>query len=164
MERTVRLSELVSWTIAPVPIWRRVARWLSTLGFFCGVVAIGGMGSVSGPDQVDPRVETDSDECLGVVTVKGAGGGMPLAYPSTQPVAIYRDRATITPGLHEVVLPLATMHVERARPAKLSWRRPRAADAIWTVEVAGPQTALTFRGRWLLLAQLGALGGWPEPD
>ena len=106
---------------------------------------------------------SDADESLGHVTVAGVGGGMPAAYPSPQVVTIYADRATITPGLHQLTLPLTFLRVTNAGPAGLRWSRRKAADTTWVVETEGTDVALTFRGRWLLLAQLGSLGGWPEP-
>ena len=60
-------------------------------------------------------------------------------------------------------MPLASMRVTDARPAGLRWSRRKAADTTWSIETKGADVALTFRGRWLLLAQLGSLGGWSEP-
>lgn len=123
----------------------------------------GSAPSLGGGEAIDPRLHPDVDEPLGHVAVAGLGGVMPAAYPSTQVVTIYADRATIMPGLHELTLPLASMRVTNARQARLRWSRRKAADATWSLQTEGPNIALTFRGRWLLLAQLGTLGGWSEP-
>jgi hypothetical protein len=122
-----------------------------------------GPGSLGGGEVLDPRIDSDADEPLGHVTVAGVAGGMPAAYPSPQVVTIYEDRATITPGLQQLTLPLASLHVTNARPAGLRWSRLKATDTTWVIKAEGTDVALTFRGRWLLLAQLGSLGGWSEP-
>jgi hypothetical protein len=76
---------------------------------------------------------------------------------------VYRDRATITPGLHEIELDLAAMTLTSARRVGLPWTRRKSVDATWEVIAKGPGADLTVRGSWLFLAQLGRLGGWPEP-
>lgn len=133
----------------------------TTLGHALDLMSPGGT-FVGGGDVLDPKVGSDAAEPLGAVTVTGVGGGLPAAYP-IQVVTIYADRATITPGLHEVDLPLTSMRVVAGRPTGFRWSQRKAVDAMWSIDTRGADMLLTFRGRWPLLAQLGSLGGWSEP-
>jgi hypothetical protein len=147
-----------------MPGWRRLLRW-GPYAFECLLAVVGDTSLLGSSSQdPDPRISADGSDPIGWVDVKGKGAGMPRAYPSTQPVAIFLDRATITPGLHEIVLPLQSMRLVEARPSRVRWTRRKDVDATWILEVTGPDALLTFRGPWLLLGQLATLGRWPEPS
>lgn len=88
---------------------------------------------------------------------------MPPRHAAPQIVTVYADRATFTPGTDEVLLPLRALRLDSARRVGLRWTRRKAADALWEAKVTGYRATLTFRGWWLLLAQLGTLAGWAEP-
>jgi hypothetical protein len=110
-------------------------------------------------------VDTEaSDQVLGRLTVTGTSRVMPAATYQPQPVDVFVDRATIAPGLTEVRLPLETLTISRASWVPRPLTRRKAVDAVWVIDVTGPETSLSFRGRWLALAYLGTLAGWPEPD
>ena len=163
MSTTERLSDHVAWSSTPVPIWRRAIRWIpAILGLGIELLGQGG-GSIEGSPVFDPKLEAGGEGVLGTVSVAGTGGGMPAKYPATQVLSIYQDRACIQPGPVEVELPLRGLAVVGARRVGLRWTRRKAADAVWMVQVRGDGMDLTFRGRWLMLAQLGTLGQWPEP-
>lgn len=157
------LSETVDWSFTPQPLWRQGVRWLpKAMVFVIEVLAPGGF--IDGPVSRDPRVSPDRSVDLGgEVRVKGRGMGMPSRYPGWQPVTIYRDRATITPGLSATVLDLGALTVTSARRIGVPWTRRKAVDATWEVVTEGPEAELTFRGPWLFIAHLGKLGEWPEP-
>lgn len=162
---TLHLSDRVKWSSSPTPLWRRLTRSIpAILGFAVDLLTPGsGGGGSGGAWPSDPEMGTDTDTVLGTVTLTGRGGGMPAAFPSDQMVTIYEDRATIAPGITEVKLPLSSMTVVSARRVGIPWTRRKAVDVHWSIKVVGDQVDLTFRGRWILLAHLGTLGGWPEP-
>lgn len=144
-------------------MWRRAVRWIpAALGLGVELLTSGG-GSIERPPVYDPTFEPGTDSMVGMVSVDGTGAGLPVRYPGSQLVSVYRDRATIQPGLTEIELPLQGLAVVRSQRVGLRWTRPKAVDAMWVVQVRGDGIDLTFRGSWLLLAQLGTLGRWPEP-
>lgn len=121
------------------------------------------MTTLSGPSKSDPPMSEPTTVPLGQLTVWGRGAGLPAAYPSKQPVSVYPDKATIRPGLVETALPLKSLKIDSAHRRGPRWRRRKAFDATWELRLTGPDTDLTLRGAWLLLAHLGTLGGWDEP-
>ena len=158
-----RLSELVSWSFSPMPRWRVAARWVpAAVGALISVVS-NYAGTISGPESFNPVIDPESTEPLGWARVTGKGAGMPTAYPAAQIVAIYLDRATITPGLHPVTLPLTLMQPSTANPVGVRWTSRKDVDTHWVIHLTGPGIDLTLHGSWLLLAHLGTLGHWPEP-
>jgi hypothetical protein len=154
-----------------VPAWRRIIRWIPTAaGAALGLLlatdgAVGSSTGLSGPGRLDTRVEAGApDQVLGRLAVTGTSPGMPAAVYQPQPVDVFVDRAIITPGLTEVRLPLETLTISRASWVPRPLTRRKAVDAAWVIDVTGPETSLSFHGRWLVLAYLGTLAGWPEPD
>jgi hypothetical protein len=155
----------VDWSNSRVPLWRQLIRWLPTIvGAGLQLLTQSGSGPLNGPPAKDPKITPGSGTPIGHLVVTGSGEGMPPKYPAPQLVTVYTNRATITPGTDEVVLPLRALRLESARRVGLRWTRRKAADAFWEGKVAGEGMTLTFRGRWLLLAQLGTIAGWPEPS
>src|SRR6478735_962029 len=131
------------WSTSGVPVWRKALRAVPTiLGLGLDLVTPGSMPSLGDGDDLDPGLNANVAEPLGYVAVTGHGGGLPAAYPSSQVVAVYADRATIMPGLEELVLPLATLGTTHASPTGLRWTRRKAADAIWTVQAEGTNVDL----------------------
>ena len=164
MSKGRRLSDHVAWSSVPVPLWRLVLRRVPTaVGVSVDLLTPGSAPSLGDQEPVNPRMPSTLDEPVGHVSVGGRGAGMPSAYPARQVVTIYQDRATIRPGLHELTLPLQSLRLVQATPSRLRWSRRKAADTNWSLQAAGPGVSLDFRGRWLLLAQLGTLASWPEP-
>lgn len=72
------------------------------LGLGLDLVTPGSASSPGDGEALDPRLSADVAEPLGHVAVTGRGGGRPAAYPSSQVVAVYADRATVMPGLEEL--------------------------------------------------------------
>ena len=163
MPNKERLSGHVTWYSRPIPRWRRALRWVPFALALVLSFAFQSTAPLSGPDRVDPPLIPEDAEPLGWLQMSGVGEGVPSAYPSKQLVAVYLDRATVTPGLEAVVLPLNSMKVVSARPVGVRWTRRKDLDALWELNAEGAGNALTFRGRWLLLGQLGTLGDWSEP-
>jgi hypothetical protein len=122
------------------------------------------MTTLSRPSKSDPPMPKAVDEPLGFVSVWGRGAGLPAVFPSKQPVSVYVDRVTIRPGLIEMALPLGALKLNSAQRRGPRWRRRKAFDALWELHLTGRDTDLRIRGPWLLLAHLGTLGDWREPD
>lgn len=169
--RRQRLSSQVVWATSPVPLWRRAARWVPAAVWalvLLGLAAGGGSGVASNlpwPDARDPQLPDDPDvDPVGSVWAWGQGAGLPTAFPSKQLVSVYLDRATVQPGLTERILPLADLQLRSARRRGLPWTARKAVDATWRLHLTGEGTDLSMQGTWVLLAQIGTLAGWPEPD
>ena len=171
-----RLSSTVTWATTGVPAWTHAWRWVPTilgsvLSLVMSVLSLtnpGGGGWADfpgGPESVDPPVPMDPRLALSTraVKVRGTGGGMPPRYATTERVTLYRNCAKIA-SVGEPELPLQSMRIEHARPRRLRLTRRNCLATRWNIRVVGPEIDLTFRGPWLMLAQLGKLGGWSEPS
>lgn len=99
---------------------------------------------------------------LGRVAVRGSGGGLPAeAATRSLGIDLCTDKAVLV-GSREP-LPLEGLVIQAAVCRRA--HADRAIDTVWELDLSGPgEQRWTVRGRWLLLAQLGYLGSWPEPS
>lgn len=170
MPRAPRLSDRVRWSATPVPLWRRAIGWVRTLiGAGLTLLLSTGDGpgpshTLSGPDDFDPRIEPDEpDQVLGHLSVVESWSDPSAAFPAGGLVTVFTDRVAISSGHGDVELPLTGLSISAASSTRRG-RRRKAADTFWVLEVTGPGVTLSIMGRWLLLAHVGTLGGWPEPQ
>ncbi|HBY23942.1 MAG: hypothetical protein WAV45_01345 [Propionibacteriaceae bacterium] len=115
----------------------------------------------STPEERSRLAGAVRDGTLGRVAVRGSGGGLPSeAATRSLGIDVCTDKAVLVASTEP--LPLAGLAIQAAvcRHAPAD----RAIDTVWELDLSGPgEERWTVRGRWLLLAQLGYLGGWPEP-
>ena len=117
---------------------------------------------ISPPQAADPPVRGTAD-LLGVLRAKGEFPELGAYATPRQTLYVYLDRVALRPGLHEITLPWRGTTLLTAHPARMrcTWRK--AVDAPWVCTVERDGRPMVLSGRWVLLAQLGRLAGWPEP-
>lgn len=170
-ERTT--ADVVGWTVEPTPALvaarRRVRAVVEPLADLVVSGPWGGMPVGADVGRVprvpsDPAVVVVRDLRVDAPDGKDArllppGEDGPLVLEVSQQAAWVPPRGT---RQSRWPLPLERLRVERARPLTRSGS-PRHAFAPWELVLSDGSSRLTVRGRWISLAWLGHVAGWPEP-
>lgn len=159
----VRLSELVTWSIAPSSRVAGMVHWAQR-----GTARACALVGVRRPvrtrvEDLDPsltpacaRADFASLQIVRAQTlVPGLGGGPRLALSLAG--------AAVVQGRRREELSLADLWLDTAEPAPGLVGPRKAVDAVWEAVISGTDRGLVVRGPWLHIAALGMLAGWAEP-
>lgn len=169
--RHPRIRDVVEWHVTRTPPEISLAARLANLVGFAVAVALqdssGGLGGFDSRDVPDPRLPVRTDQLIELAppTITGTAPWLQTWRWGDQRVVADRGHAWLEsgPGARTRPLPLDELVVRSARCRSWYRRRPRRADAVWELDLVGPDTGVRITGPWLSLAWLGHLGGWPEP-
>jgi len=159
------LQQLVTWTVEDPPAEASMAVALQALFSTAAAVATFGVttGAASRPTWTLPA-DPDAYVDIGLVQVRGDASWLP-AGPRRRHRLQATQRAVLVAGLDgrraPTAVPLADLRISGARFRGVG-RRPRHANAPWTLTLSGAGAA-DVDGAWLALAWIGQLAGWPEP-
>ena len=162
------LRDSVAWAVDPA-----TARGAVGVGCLAGlaalplVILLGDAAAFGGRRAVARHLPDDPEQPvrLGDLDVEADARWMPPVRQG--PVALqvscrgaWTNEGATAASRRE--LPLTSMRVVSVRPMN-PWRRRRTANSEWSMVVTDGKHEATINGRWLALAFLGTVAGWPDP-
>ncbi len=157
----VAAEEIIGWRVEAATWPWRVAMSVDALvQIVTGSLPSGGLAGAWVAETEDSNDYIDGVE----VAVRGQAPWLsPLAGWSPVECSVEQAWINYMDGSeHRRILPLNELTLTDARP-RIRSSRPKFATAPWELHVTGTSSNLVFRGRWLGLAVIGTLAGWPEP-
>ena len=162
-----QLRDRVDWTVQDTPPEVVLGRRLAGLVHLVSAVVTLGADAAGGRRAPDWSLPADPDAFvgLGIVELDGRSDLLPAPPLGAQLVSATQRDVWLTPARTD--RPQHRVPVERFRVVgavpRTGSRRPRHAEAPWTLTLTDGSGTVTLSGAWLALAWIGHLAGWPEP-